>query len=653
VPHWFRADINGMRAVAISVVVAFHAHVPGFEGGFIGVDVFFVISGYLITQNLLREAEATGKVRLRTFWAKRIRRLAPALTAMLLLTAAVLVVTASPLELRQLGKEAAAASLYVSNLLFAREATDYFAAGTTESPFLHTWSLSVEEQFYLVWPLLVGACAMLATRLHVPLRTLLGPLLGTIAASSLWLAWMLADERSAFGFYSLPPRAWELAVGGLLACFGAQVLPRWQRRRSLASLLGLLLLGYGTMAIDGRSSFPILLVPVVAAALIIFGGEHGRREGRDLAGGVLSTRPLGAVGAISYSWYLWHWPAMIVAVMLTNEDSVAVRLAAGLISVPIAVVSQRLVEDGLRFSPIFASSNRRTYVLGAAAALNVLVVAVGLWKVGEAKLRVAPYAEMQAIKDTLPDLDCGGTWGTVGGLRYCSQGDRTSDRTVMLIGDSHAGHWEDAFGAAAGEAGLRLVVRWKPACPAIDVQIPKLGDKDDVGCQRYRKDTSALVRDLRPRLIVLSNSNGYLDRIAVGGNHIPKPQQAEVWGDALAEALRSMPNSKLGVVQDNPRLDYDPVVCAGRLGFTVERCTPSRDEAMQGIASLREEQAVVLEANPQVATFDFIDDLCEDTTCRIVAGGTYTFADNSHLSRAWTLQQVPEVRLFLEEALGA
>lgn len=298
-----RAEIEGLRAVAVLLVVACHAGLPGFSGGYVGVDVFFVISGYLITHLLCREQQRTGTLDLAAFYGRRIRRLLPAFALLMIAVLAGIHLLASPLEQPALLRSALAAALYISNLHFAWQATDYWGPAAKQDPLLHTWSLGVEEQFYLLWPLLLALLLMSAGRW----RRLLVPA-GIAASFGLALYWMALAPAKAF-FFPLA-RVWEFGAGALLALFpGAlQALSGrigLRRRRALAEGAGLLLILSAAVGYDGDTRFPGLaaLPPVLGTALVIAAGAPG------LAGGgrsLLAWRPLQWLGGQSYGWYLWH-----------------------------------------------------------------------------------------------------------------------------------------------------------------------------------------------------------------------------------------------------------------------------------------------------------------------------------------------------------
>ncbi len=286
-------------------VLLFHIGLPHATGGFVGVDVFYVISGFLITGLLLREGEATGKVDLLRFYARRMRRLLPAALLVILATLAASVLIVSPLRLTEIAGDAAASALYVANFRFAFEAADYLAL-ELPSPLLHYWSLGVEEQFYLLWPLIL----LLATRL-LPSR-LVGLFFVILAVASFGLSLYWTDASPSWAFFSPMTRAWELAAGALIAIGLLRLPARLSRITSpMAVLGGLALIVAAVILLDADTQFPGLaaLLPVTGATLVIVGGLHGPTA----PGRVLLSNPLSRyLGRISYSLYLWHWPLLVL-----------------------------------------------------------------------------------------------------------------------------------------------------------------------------------------------------------------------------------------------------------------------------------------------------------------------------------------------------
>ncbi|WP_155766298.1 acyltransferase family protein, partial [Mycobacterium colombiense] len=318
----FRPDIEGLRAVAVIAVVLYHAGIPGVTGGYIGVDVFFVISGFLITGLLFREASTTNTVALGRFYGARARRLLPAAAIVGTITAIGAAAALPPLQARSVFLDGIASALYVGNYRFALRGTDYLASDAP-SPFQHYWSLGVEEQFYLVWPVLIIAVAWSVRRIRL-LRgaetraTPYAVVLAVLAAASLTAGALWTRTSPSWAFFSLPTRAWELAAGGLVALS----LQQWRRlslrTASIAGGGGLALILLTCTQLNSHTPYPgtEALLPVLGTALIIGGGAVTGGLG---VGRLLCRPAMRAIGRISYSWYLWHWPVLLLMPALLGE----------------------------------------------------------------------------------------------------------------------------------------------------------------------------------------------------------------------------------------------------------------------------------------------------------------------------------------------
>jgi peptidoglycan/LPS O-acetylase OafA/YrhL len=409
----FRPDIEGMRGVAVLLVVLFHAGIGGVAGGFIGVDVFFVISGFLITGLLLREREATGSVDLLRFYARRARRILPAAVVVIVVTLPVAVFLLDPLSRAPAVMDGLASALSIGNIRFALVAGDYFSTAGTSSPFLHFWSLGVEEQFYLVWPVLL----ILAARSRRP-RVGVVLVLGIVVVGSLIANLVVTDSAVNWAFYSLPTRAWQLAIGGLLAVATLQPAPwfgrlaagsagtgkakwsEWQSALLLAAVgwLGVALVLWSAFALDESIAYPgaYALIPTLGAAAMIAAGAT--RFGPRLA---LGLPPLRFLGRISYSLYLWHWPLLVLPAVafasgalgagvvaapglgavgtgggtITSVLDWPVRLCLVAVSVVVATISCFAVEEPFRRSVALAARPRRTLGLAFATLATVVVIA--------------------------------------------------------------------------------------------------------------------------------------------------------------------------------------------------------------------------------------------------------------------------------------
>jgi peptidoglycan/LPS O-acetylase OafA/YrhL len=303
----FRPDLEGLRAVAVVLVLLYHAAVPGFTGGYVGVDVFFVLSGFLITGLLLREVRRTGTISLPSFYARRARRLLPASALVLLVTMVASALVLPPLLVPGVAGDAAAASLYVSNMRFAFQATDYLQAEMAPSPLLHFWSLGVEEQFYVFWPALV----LLIARGRADAGRRVAIAAGIISAVSFGLALWLTEANAPWAFFSLPTRAWELGLGAFLAIGGTQLARIPARPAAVAAWVGLAMVGISGVVLSTETPFPgtAALLPTVGSALVIAGGF---RQAPFAPGRWLSLAIPRFLGRISYSLYLWHWPVLIL-----------------------------------------------------------------------------------------------------------------------------------------------------------------------------------------------------------------------------------------------------------------------------------------------------------------------------------------------------
>ncbi|WP_432493881.1 acyltransferase family protein [Kineococcus gypseus] len=375
----FRPDVEGLRAVAIGLVLLFQAGVPSFGAGLIGVDVFFVISGFLITGLLVREAERTGRVSLRDFYARRARRILPS-AAFVLLVTLVGSVLLLPERTSAIARDVVAAGAQVANwwmLSFDVHALDPVAE---HSPVKHYWSLAVEEQFYVVWPLLVLLVARRARREPGALRRRLAVALGVLSAVSLVASVVITSQAGLFGYLSTITRAWQFGVGGLLALATPWLAARCREGRAASRLraagwAGALVLGLSA-GLATRFPYPgaVALVPTLAAAAVIAAGTAGVARGS--VAQVLSWPLVRTCGRLSYVWYLWHVPAVVLAVQVLGARHWAVLLAVELLAVVPAALTARFVERPLRFSPLVAASPRRGLLLGAVT--TAVVVGSGL-----------------------------------------------------------------------------------------------------------------------------------------------------------------------------------------------------------------------------------------------------------------------------------
>ncbi len=405
----FRADIEGLRAIAVLLVIAYHFKLGPFHGGLVGVDVFFVLSGFLITSLLIRELQSTGTVSLPDFWARRVRRLLPASCLVIVVTVIAARWMLSPVLLKDVGRDAVAAALFVVNIVFGNRNSDYLgaqAAATSPSPLLHFWSLALEEQFYVVWPVLV----MLAGRARNRMRAITGLIVG-LGTVSLVACFWYTQRSPVWAFYLLPTRAWELLAGAALAVIGTRVVRIPEQARAVLGWVGLLGIVVASLVISDSTAFPgfAALLPVLSTVAVITAGGAITRNGPLT---ILRAGPLQWVGKRSYAIYLWHWPVFILADAKWGPLSIPQRIGAVAIAGSLAAISFILVEDPARHSPWFSARARRGLAVGAC--LVAVSVFAGVLTV-RSDVRTSGGGDVAAPDLSIDDIDGtnGGTTDTI------------------------------------------------------------------------------------------------------------------------------------------------------------------------------------------------------------------------------------------------
>ena len=377
-----RPEIQALRAVAIGCVVLYHFWPAALPAGFVGVDVFFVVSGFLITGLLVRDAERFGRVRLREFYVRRIRRILPAALVVLSTCAVATLLFVPRIEWRPFLQQVLSSALYVQNWHLARDSQIPRRADLESTPVQHFWSLSVEEQFYLLWPLLIIAALWLATRLGRRRLAVIAAMLGVATVASFVHGVALTAQDHNLAYFSTLSRAWEFGVGGLLALAPVIVGDRLRRTRAVATWLGLAVIAAAALTFTDHELFPgaIALVPVLGTAAVIWAGMP--RAALSLAP-VAALRPVQWFGDISYSLYLWHWPVIMFAPFIMGRPSQApVMVLLLVVSIVVAAASKRWIEDPFR-RPVARERvrmprARRIGVASAAALAAVVLLTSGV-----------------------------------------------------------------------------------------------------------------------------------------------------------------------------------------------------------------------------------------------------------------------------------
>jgi peptidoglycan/LPS O-acetylase OafA/YrhL len=631
----FRPDIEGLRAVAVVLVVACHCSIAALAGGFVGVDVFFVLSGYLITTLLAAELNQRGRIDMARFYARRVRRLLPASALTLIVTLAAASLVLAPQELVFAARAARAAALYASNVFFDYDAADYFAPGVELNPLLHTWSLGVEEQFYLFWPALV-----LFGLGHGGSRARLFALLGTVTAVSFALCLWMTVRQPTFAFYELPARAWEFGVGGLLALAPVACLKLRPAAWGLigwAGLAGILACGVLVPAGVGFPGWRAAL-PVAGTLAALAAGSQLPGRG---ATGLLNRGLLQYLGSRSYSWYLWHWPAVFFAAALVPGIGVPGKIVAALLALALADLTFRTLERPVRGSVYLKPRPRLSLTL--AAVLTVLTVGISFIGIrsGRALAAEPRFAAVNAaVADisAIPRARCVTPYGEDSQVTRCVFGQEDGRVTVALFGDSHAIQWFNALEALATANRWRLVTFLKSGCAAHDAA-PLQGGS---GCRPWRNAALREIVALHPDAVFLASYTS-----AYGLNQVHPEGDLERLRAGWRSSLEVLSEAGITVIQfrDTPLPPFDVPTClARRLAHPWMRgrsCDLAERDALEPRTFAAEQAAAAGLAG--VHFLDLTDSLCRAGVCPAQRDGAIVYRDASHLTGAFAAGLAPEI----------
>jgi peptidoglycan/LPS O-acetylase OafA/YrhL len=654
-----------MRAVAVILVLLFHAGVPAFSGGYIGVDVFFVISGFLITGLIVREMERTGTISLKRFYLRRVRRLLPA--AALALTGAVaLAVVALPVtRWVNVARDVRWSALYLVNWRFAAQAADYLAAEEEASPVQHFWSLAVEEQFYLIWPILLLTLGIVAARRSTTRRlTLLLGLTLVGLSSFVWSVRLTAVEPGR-AFFVSTTRVWELAVGGGLAIMASHLAGLPRRAATVLAWAGLGGILWAGITFSSATPFPgwAALLPVASGAAVI---AAGTAHPHCSASRMLGIGPARVVGSMSYSLYLWHWPLLVAARAVWGPLATRTGLAVVAVSVIPAWLAFRFVEQRWRYSEAFTSPPRRGLRYGLALTLlgviagTALAVAVPKARTEAAEVGIATDANpsvttMQPVaiqetadvlhpdpleaRDDLPAVYSQGCHQTAqdSEVTSCLYGDLSSDIEVVIVGDSHAAQWIPALRVVARQQGWMVRTMTKSGCPLADVVIATEDTHlANQSCIQWNQNVVDELIDSRPDLVIATSA---FWPTLLGPEGLLSSAETEIElarGIETSWSVLTQSGIELIALRDGPypRIDIPECVITHRTSLIA--CAVDRDKATDG------NTPHTLAANRLgIGIVDLTDHICRNDLCPAVVDNILVWRDRHHLTATFSESLAP------------
>lgn len=655
-PRQFRPDIQGLRAVAVLLVVVYHTGAPVLTGGYVGVDVFFAISGFLITGQLLREVERTGRIDFGSFYAGRIRRLLPTALLVIAVTVVATRVFDSILRASNVAWDGVAATFFALNYRLAAQGVDYQAADGPASPLEHFWSLGVEEQFYLVWPLVLTLAIVLWKRHR---RLAMAAVVTLVFGASMWASVTITAHDSPLAYFSMQTRAWELAAGAFLA-LGA----RWLAKAPGALQVALTWAGLGAVLTSAfvysdETPFPgtAALLPVLGACAVIAGGGVYRRGSVET---VLQLKPFQAIGKVSYGWYLWHWPMVVLVPVMVNRDlGWLEKLEVMAVALWVATITYHLIESPsararwkrIRWAAIGAGAAAATTATAVVVVFSVPALVGSGGTVQAASLDEGDSTEIQATirsalttsdvpanltpslttaADDQPDSTDDGCHAGYLQIQQkaCVYGDPEGSRTVVLWGDSHAQQWLPAFDAAGKTEGWKVVAWTKAACPvAQDVELFNSSLKRTyTECPEWRDASMRRIQALDPDLVVMAQSD-----------NVPGKQVSNTtWADGTAETAATMQAAGLRTVYmlDTPVPEGDAVSCVAEHLDTVDECNQAEQRAY-AVSGRHEDVADTVRA-AGVPTVEPRDWFCTDDGCPVVVQDKLVYRDRTHMSTAYS-----------------
>jgi len=637
----YRADIQGLRALAVLLVIIFHADFHFLKGGYLGVDVFFVISGYLISGLLFRELSSVGRIDFKRFYARRIRRILPLSVFVTLVSLVFFAFNFSPVELRELSKTTLFTSLFSSNVWFIIQATDYFGTNTETNPLLHTWSLGVEEQFYFLWPALLALLPIFSSS-----RNIWKWQVFFVSLLSLATFVYLFYENQPLAFFGMPTRAWQFGFGALIHFIPAYKMINRFVLNGIA-ITGLVFILFTSIHVSaGFSGNPWwALPPTLGACAIIWAGQVATGH---LVSRLLSLSPIVFAGTLSYSLYLWHWPVLMY-LKLDDGHLNSLDVFIGLVVIfVLSFLSYKYIETTFR-SHKKLNSNFRSFLLGGSLVLVGLSVSLLFYTYAKFALDSEGQQKIAAVQFATEDTrDCI-TKITEVDLVDCVVGNIDSNISIVLLGDSKAQQWIPVVSELGIKHGWKVLPLIKAGCPPVyvDIYLGYLG-RGYRECNEWRDlAINALIKQ-KPDVILISHYSGY----GFIKNGLKSPATLNGWQQGyrkLGEKL-ALVDSKLLYLRDNPQFPMDVPNClsrkVGRGHISETMCEVSIDKVKLK-KPLFDIAVMELQQLNEAHFLDLTSHYCADDVCPTYRNGVVRYTDKHHLSYEFT----KELSTLIEDSL--
>ncbi|MFI6763362.1 acyltransferase family protein [Micromonospora sp. NPDC050417] len=684
----FRPDIQGLRAIAVGVVVLYHLWPQRLSGGYVGVDVFFVISGYLITSHLWRETRDHGRIALRSFYARRALRLLPASLLVLACTALASLLILPDARWDNTFKQIVASAAYVENWQLARNSTNYLLQDAADSPVQHFWSLSVEEQFYAAWPLLIIATVWLVARLrtaaseNVRRRSIMAALSLLLIASLVYSVYA-TETAPNLAYFITPTRVWEFALGAMCALLVLHKA-KWLTFRTILGWLGLTAILFSAYFYTKNTPFPgyTALLPTLGAAGLIVAPQH---QSPTSVSWWLSRRPATWIGDISYAVYLWHWPLLILVPMALDQDlSMMLRLAILAATIVISWLSTYLFETPVRQHNFLRSRRWPSLAIatgGVAAMVAVLLVSSIIFQarikaaeerftnaIGEPCFGAAVFDEgascssifgegplmspSLAVKDqSNPEYKRCSDWVDTKAIVSCEFGRQDSPVRVALVGDSHALQWLGAVERLAEQGRWHITTFIKTSCALADGvrDLPSHPLEYWQNCATWGQDvTQRLVADEHLDAVIITANTSEYKFLPVNNGQDSNDRANEAFRSVFQKITSS--GKKVVVIRDTPNTNLVPMPeCVGSNPNNLYECTLPRAE---GLPRDPLSESTLNTGDPNLHLIDLSDGFCDDERCYGVAGNVIVYRDTNHLT--WQYAQTLAPRLWTEfsQAIG-